>query len=358
LSNEGRRIGPGGGLVLLGVNQQVGEDELTHHWKNPFRPLRRQGEWRYGAQRSDPFRNFYSHWDPAPAGIADEGGPLAWSGTDVVCDVWIDHEDVGAGLVVHSRYVIGEDRMYRLRRVRAEHGGPGSFVLVAHGTTLAGDVDTEVDPEPRRWYRMRLRSEVGPGVVRLLARVWLADGPEPRAWQARAEDRSRFRVEAGTVGLWAWGGGTVLYRNLRVTSAAGEVLLDAPLAGEEEPQGWREGARGTRLDLALARSPYVPPGTPRIVLSHTPDIVLEASRRGLEAVLAGHTHGGQIRFPFFGTLTTRSSLGAFYDQGRFEFAAPNDRGLTTLYINPGVGMSVMPVRFDCPPRWALVELGR
>ena len=110
--------------------------------------------------------------------------------------------------------------------------------------------------------------------------------------------------------------------------------------------------------MALARSPEVPPGTPVVVLSHMADVAREASRRGFPVVLAGHTHGGQVRIPFFGALTTRSSLGAFYDQGRFEFAAPNDRGLTTLYINPGVGMSVMPVRFDCPPRWALVELGR
>ena len=67
------------------------------------------------------------------------------------------------------------------------------------------------------------------------------------------------------------------------------------------------------------------------------DVVREASRRGIAAVIAGHTHGGQVRLPFFGALTTRSSLGAFYDQGRFEFAAPNARGLTTLYINSGSG---------------------
>jgi hypothetical protein len=84
----------------------------------------------------------------------------------------------------------------------------------------------------------------------------------------------------------------------------------------------------------------------------------EASRRGLAAVLAGHTHGGQVRLPIFGAPTTRSSLGNFYDMGRFEFAAPNARGLTTLYINAGVGMSVVPVRFWCPPRWGLVEVGR
>lgn len=358
LSNEGRRVGPGGGILLLGVNQQVGFDELDRRWRSPFRPLLQDDVWHYGARRGEPLRNAYSHWDPEAAGIPDEGGPLAWSGTDVVCDTRIDQEDAGAGVGVHSRFVLGEDRMYRLRRTRAEDGHPGSFLLAAHGTTLTGDIDTGVEPEPGRWYRMRLRSEVAPGVVRLLARVWPADAPEPREWQARAEDRSRLRVEAGTVGLWAWGGGTVLYRNLKATNAAGEVLLEAPLSGREEPTGWREGARGTRLEMALARSPWVPPGTPRVVLSHTPSIVLEASRRGFDAVLAGHTHGGQVRLPGVGALTTRDLLGPYYDFGHFFFPAPNARGTTPLYINPGVGTSVLPVRFWCPPRWAVVELGR
>jgi hypothetical protein len=94
------------------------------------------------------------------------------------------------------------------------------------------------------------------------------------------------------------------------------------------------------------------------VLSHTPDVVLEASQRGIEAVLAGHTHGGQVRLPFIGAITTRSSLGPYYDLGRFDFAAPNARGITTLFINAGVGTSLLPVRFLCPPRFAVVELGR
>ena len=364
LSNEGRRIGPGGGLLLLGVNQQVGNDELAWQYPNPFRPLRQGEAWHYGARWDEPTRNFYALWDPAPPGLADEGGPLAWSGYEVLCDTWIDHEDAGSGIALHSRYPIGEDRMYRLRRVPAENGQPGSFVLVAHGTTLTGEVDTGVDPEPGRWYRMRVRTEVAPGgsegggAVRLLARVWPADGAEPKDWQARAEDRTRFRVESGTVGLWSWGGGTVLYRNLKVTGAEGEVLLEAPLTSRTGPSGFRKGARGTRLALALARSPWVPPGTPRVVLSHTPGIVLEAARRGFDAVLAGHTHGGQVRIPGQGALTTRDTLGPFYDQGRFEIPAPTARGTIPLYINPGVGMSVLPVRFWCPPRFAVVELGR
>lgn len=362
LSNEGRRIGPGGRLLLLGVNQQVGHDDLAWQYPNPFRPmqsLQKNGEeWHYGARWGEPTRNFYAFWDPAPSSLADEGGPLTWSGYEVLCDTWIDHEDAGSGVALHSRYLIGEDRMYRLRRVPAENGQPGSFVLVAHGTTLVGEVDTRVDPEPGRWYRMRVRTEVLPEAVRLLARVWPANSPEPKEWQARAEDRSRFRVQSGTIGLWAWGGGTVLYRNLKVTGAEGEVLLEAPLTSRTGPSGFRKGARGTRLELALARSPWVPPGTPRIVLSHTPGIVLEASRRGLDAVLAGHTHGGQVRIPGQGALTTRDTLGAFYDQGRFEFPAPTTRGTIPLYINPGVGMSVLQIRFWCPPRFAVVDLGQ
>lgn len=360
LSNEGRRTGRDGSLLLLGLNQQVGDDAYVHAWKSPFRPLRRQGSRLYGAERGEPFANFYSHYDPTPAGLADEGGPLAWSGYDTVCDAWIDDEDTGAGIVAHSRYVIGEDRMYRLRRVRPEHGGPGTFLLVAQGTTLTGKIDTGVEPQPGRWYRLRLHTEVVPDAVRLAAKVWPADGAEPRDWQARAEDRSPRRIASGTVGLWGWGGGTVLYRNLRVTAADGTVLLDAlkgPLPGPQEPEGFRKGTRGTRLAMALARSPYVPRGTPRIVLSHTPDVVLEASVRGIEAVIAGHTHGGQIRLPFVGALTARDSLGPSYDYGRFEFAAPNPRGLTTLFINGGIGTSVLPVRFWCPPRWAVIEVG-
>jgi hypothetical protein len=203
---------------------------------------------------------------------------------------------------------------------------------------------------------MRVRTEVAPAVVRLFAKVWPVDRPEPSDWQARAEDRGPHRVESGTVGLWGWGGGTVLYRDLKVMDARGAVLLDAPLTGPATPEGFREGTRGTRLAMALARSPYVPRGTPRIVLSHVPDVVLEASRLGIEAVIAGHTHGGQIRLPFVGALTARDSLGPYYDYGRFEFAAPNARGLTTLFINGGIGTSVLPLRFWCPPRWAVIEV--
>lgn len=361
LSNEGRRIGPAGGVLLLGLNTQVGVDSLAWNWPSPFRPIEMDGARLYGARRGEPYRNFYSHYDPHPQGLADESGPLAWSGYEVSCDAWIDDEDAGVGLAVHSRYVRGEDRLIEFSRDGSRWAQGGRFSVFEHGSALTGKTDTGVLPEPERWYHLKVRTEVRPDRLIVRARAWPVDRPEPAKWQAIAEDRTPTRVTAGTVGLWASGGGTTAYRNLRVVDGAGRVLLDEPLVlpkGIKAPPGFRVGARGTRLAMALARSPKVAPGTPVMVLSHMADVALEASQRGLAAVLAGHTHGGQVRLPIFGALTTRSSLGNFYDMGRFEFAAPNARGLTTLYINAGVGMSVVPVRFWCPPRWGWVEVGR
>jgi hypothetical protein len=364
LMNEGRWL-PGregkGGVLLLGLSQQVGEDGVWEPRRSSFAPLRHDGGWLYGAETGRATRNDYSHYDPQEhpilAALDDASGPLAWSGYDLLCDVWIERRQTGAGVTVHSRYVLGEDRMIRLRRAEPARGMPGTFALVAHGTAFtAGHEDTGVEPEPERWYRLRLRTAVEPGVVRVWARVWPADRPEPRRWQAWAEDRSRYRVTAGTVGLWSWGGGTVLYRDLRVTAAGGRTLLAAPLAGPAPPPGWRTGARGTRLAMALARSPRPPEGGAVGVLTHSPDVVLEAARRGVDFVLAGHTHGGQVRIPFQGAIITRSRLGAYYDSGRFAFAAPNRRGWTWLTIQPGFGTSILPIRFWCPPRWTLVEL--
>lgn len=361
LSNEGRRIGPNGEILLLGLNQQVGFDSLAWRYPSPFRPVEVDGVRLYGARRGEPYRNFYSHCDPAPNNIVDEGGPLAWSGYEVTCDAQIDDQDAGVGFVLHSRYVLGEDRSIEFSRDGSRWSRGGAFAIFAHGSALTGRNDTGVHPRPGQWYRLKARTDVFPDRVLVRAKVWPSDQPEPTRWQAEAEDRSPTRVTSGTVGLWASGGGTVVYRNLRVVDHGGRVLLEQSLVlppGSKSPPGFHVGARGTRLEMALARSPEVPPDTPVVVLSHMPDVVREASRRGFAVVLAGHTHGGQVRLPIFGALTTRCSLGAFYDKGRFEFAAPNARGLTTLYINSGMGMSVLPVRFGCPPRWGLVELGR
>jgi predicted MPP superfamily phosphohydrolase len=365
LSNEGRRIGPDrsdGGALLLGLGQYSGRN-VTDPEPEVFAPLVLGGETVLGA-RLGSRGDYYFNYDPLPPradpsrNLARASGPLAWSGYEAVVSVRVDQEWTGAGLALHSRYVLGEDRLVRLARARARAADPGTFALSFNGTAATGgEADTGIAPEPGRWYRLRARTEVERGRVVVRGRVWPEGEAEPAAWQAWLEDRSPYRLAAGTVGLWAWGEGTAAFRDLRVADAAGRVLLEESFAGGDLPDGFREGARATRLVLALARSPRMPAGTPRIVLTHSPDAVEEAARRGIALVLAGHTHGGQLRLPFLGALLTRTDIGRRYDRGLFDWpAATPGGGGTLLYVNAGVGTSILPVRFLDPPVYVVVDL--
>ncbi len=355
LSNEGRRAGSGAGFLLLGLNQQVGRESTNPGSEPPYKPLTVGGEAAFGRDE-EGWENAYDHYDPAPASLVADGGPLSWTSYTLDCEIRLGDAEAEAGVAVLSRYVLGEDRLLQIRRPSPEGGPPTTFSLVPHGTALTdGQTDTGVAPEPGRWYRLKVATEVETAESRVRFKAWPADEAEPKDWQAWATDASPERLTAGTVGLWARQG-TAAFRNLIVTAADGTVLLTESLTGGTLPAGFREGARATRLELALARSPRPPPGTPVIVLAHTPGPVLEAARLGLDAVLAGHTHGGQVRLPGL-ALLTRSTMGLHYDLGVFDFAAPNPRGWTRLYLNPGVGTSKLAVRFFCPPRYAVVEVG-
>jgi uncharacterized protein len=80
---------------------------------------------------------------------------------------------------------------------------------------------------------------------------------------------------------------------------------------------------------------------PIIALSHNADSVFTLRRFGADWVLAGHTHGGQIRIPILGPMVLPVRFKQF-DRGLFDV-----RG-TKLYVSRGVGCRV-PVRFRCPP---------
>ena len=69
-----------------------------------------------------------------------------------------------------------------------------------------------------------------------------------------------------------------------------------------------------------------------LLLYHSPDLMPEAVALGVDLYLCGHTHGGQIRLPFFGALITSSQFWKKYEMGRY------DEGDTTLYVSRGLGM--------------------
>ena len=98
----------------------------------------------------------------------------------------------------------------------------------------------------------------------------------------------------------------------------------------------------TCLDRWLATRKLAPqPNALNVVLMHYPAWADDLLHR-YDLLLAGHTHGGQIRVPFFGALVTPQDSGP-YEKGWYETA----RG--PLYVNPGIGNFYLDVRFNCRP---------
>jgi predicted MPP superfamily phosphohydrolase len=89
----------------------------------------------------------------------------------------------------------------------------------------------------------------------------------------------------------------------------------------------------------------------RLCLSHTPDNMAWARRQGMDLVLAGHVHGGQIRLPPFGSILVPSRCGRRYDGGTYE------EGGTLLHVSRGIS-GEHPVRYNCLPEVTLFTLRR
>lgn len=104
-------------------------------------------------------------------------------------------------------------------------------------------------------------------------------------------------------------------------------------------------------DLGLA-VPASPDG-PVLLMCHAPDYadnVLAHARGALvDLMLAGHSHGGQVRLPIVGALH-RVDGGRKYVQGLFRL------GQMQLYVNRGIGTVGLPFRLNCPPEITLFTL--
>lgn len=88
-----------------------------------------------------------------------------------------------------------------------------------------------------------------------------------------------------------------------------------------------------------------------IGLVHAPDVVSEWFLAGFDLVVAGHTHGGQVRIPPFGAVVTNCNLPAQLAAGLHLI------GGRWLHVSPGLGTGrFTPIRFCCPPEVTLLQL--
>jgi predicted MPP superfamily phosphohydrolase len=99
----------------------------------------------------------------------------------------------------------------------------------------------------------------------------------------------------------------------------------------------------------------LPTNSYSILLYHTSELIETAASKNVNLYLSGHTHGGQVRLPFYGAIFTDTYYGKKYEMGEYTV------GATTLYVSRGIGMGggLLPrIRFLCPPEMVLLELGK
>ena len=131
----------------------------------------------------------------------------------------------------------------------------------------------------------------------------------------------------------------------RVTVEAGGLTIAA--AGVDDPHIHRD-----RYDRIAGR----PTGSPdlRLGLTHSPEPrVLDGfADDGYDLVLAGHTHGGQLRLPGYGAIVTNCGIDRSRARGASRWGAH-----TWLHVSAGLGTApTAPVRFACPPEASLLTL--
>ena len=93
----------------------------------------------------------------------------------------------------------------------------------------------------------------------------------------------------------------------------------------------------------------VPAGAAVILMMHEPDLFPDVPHR-VSLTLAAHTHGGQVRLPFYGPPIVPSDYGRRYAAGHVV------EGGRHLFVTTGIGTSIIPVRLGVPPEVAIVTV--
>ncbi|MFC1735587.1 metallophosphoesterase [Candidatus Hydrogenedentota bacterium] len=88
-----------------------------------------------------------------------------------------------------------------------------------------------------------------------------------------------------------------------------------------------------------------------VFMVHHPSAIPQVAGNEADLILCGHTHGGQVRLPFYGALVTLSATGKRFEAGMYEL------GETRAYVNRGVGTEPYGrVRFMCRPEVAVFNI--
>ena len=189
---------------------------------------------------------------------------------------------------------------------------PGDFVIQG---VIGGQF---VSPEESAAVLGRLRAPLGVGATLGNHDWWLGAARVQSAleknWIGVLEDRA-VRVERGGASFWLVG------------------ISDF----------W-EGPHDVRKAMS-----QVGDASPVLVFTHNPD-VFPVLRGRFSLLIAAHTHGGQVHLPLLGRPIVPSKYGERFAIGHVVEAGRH------LFVSPGLGTSILPVRFRVPPEISVLEL--
>jgi predicted MPP superfamily phosphohydrolase len=95
--------------------------------------------------------------------------------------------------------------------------------------------------------------------------------------------------------------------------------------------------------------PSADPGRKNILLVHYPAWVKRLAGQKFDLILAGHSHGGQVRIPFYGPIIVPYGVDE-YDLGLFQTKSG------PLYVTSGIGWYPVAIRFNCRPEITVIEI--
>ncbi len=139
------------------------------------------------------------------------------------------------------------------------------------------------------------------------------------------------------------------HESLDVNGARVNVVgVDDPFGGFSDPGAAMSGM--PRADLT-------------ILMAHSPDILVDEAVGFADLILAGHTHGGQIRLPFIGALWLHCRYRLGISDGYFSHQTLSRKlgrrlDRVQMYVSRGTGTGKVYARFLCPPEVVLITLVR
>jgi predicted MPP superfamily phosphohydrolase len=189
------------------------------------------------------------------------------------------------------------------------------------------------------------------------------------------------------LGVWGCNGNHEIYAHAQEEAAELFAAHGMKLLRQENAEiTWHDGrfnligvdyqlgrnSRGRRLTMLARTGSLVRSGMPNILLSHNPNSFPRAAELGIELMLSGHTHGGQVRVEILDHRFSPAQFLTPYVAGWYKrplgcasaladqevwSAAPSGPA-ALVYVNRGLGTIAAPVRLGVPPEISLLTLRR